>query len=53
MLQKWFCDAQQVLDLFCQQLAVLIANLFRRSFEMNIDPAVLLEAIASLQTIVF
>jgi len=43
MSQHWLQHAQQIRGLFRQQLAVLIADLFRRAFQMYIDPSVALE----------
>src|SRR5262245_41343887 len=47
VLQKGFSDTKNVFDLFGEQLAVLISDLFRRSFEMHVDPSVSFESIAS------
>ncbi len=52
MLQKRPQHAQQVLRLFSQQGTVLIANFVGRAFEVHVNPAVALKAVAPLQTIV-
>src|SRR5260370_25216670 len=52
MLQKRPQHAQQVLRLLSQQGTVLIANFVRRAFEVHVNPAVALKAVAPLQTIV-
>src|SRR5207302_1440230 len=51
--QERFSDAQEIARFFRQQITVLVANLLRRAFEMNVNPAVAVEAIASLQASVW
>ena len=53
MLEERLYDSQEIVDLLCQKLPVLIADLFRRALKMNIDPAITLETVASFQTVVF
>ena len=49
MQQKRFRDAQEIARLFRQQVTVLITNLLRRAFKVNVNPSVAVEAITSLQ----
>ena len=53
VMQERFDDSEKVLGLFRQQMAVLIANLFRRAFEVHVDPAITIEAVAASHSIIF
>jgi hypothetical protein len=52
MLEKWFSNAYQVLNFSGQQFSVLVSNLFRRAFQMHVDPTIPLESIAALHAVI-
>src|SRR5262249_8963716 len=48
-LQQRFHHTQQILDLFREQRAVLIADLIGRAFEVDVDPSITLESPGAFQ----
>ncbi len=53
MLQEWFQHPEQIFSLSGQKLAVLVADLFGRPFEVYIDPSVALETVTTFETVIF